>query len=179
MAKSCAGCGYYSAAPDETACPTCARALQTTFLPPPGSDTGPAVKWGPPLATPQTARYATYGPGQSFGGLGALFRNRFLFGLVAAPVLLCLRLAFGVGGGTDVQQRYDKVKTGMTVAQVETILYGDTRFHHPTRRSRQFNANGVGTMVYENGGLKLVVTFLNGRAVNQHIYDEDDSDEEP
>ncbi|MFO0809527.1 MAG: hypothetical protein U0746_12950 [Gemmataceae bacterium] len=172
MPKSCAGCGFYDATGEVATCEKCDRPLQTTFLPPPGADTGPTITWGPPLATPQTARYSSIGPG-SFDGIGSLFRYRFLIGIVVAPVLVGLRLAFGLGNTTDVEQRYDKVQIGMTTTQVEQILYSDTG-QRPTHRSRQFTQDGRGVMTYTKNGATVRVTFKNGRVSYKAIIDDGD-----
>lgn len=178
MAKSCAGCGYYDASGEVAACPTCDRPTQTTFLPPPGADIGTAVNWGPPLAR----RGRTAHVGQPFDVVDFLRRNRVLVGLLVAPVLLVLKLGFGISptgrGADDVQNRYDRVQVGMPVAQVEKILYGDVR-RPPQYRSRQFTRDGRGTMSYENDGVRLTVELQNGRVARKAITGGDLDDEEP
>jgi hypothetical protein len=178
MAKSCAGCGFYDATGDAATCPTCNRATQTTFLPPAGADIGPAIKWAPPLGRCDRAARA----GEPFNIVDFLARNRLMMGIMVAPVLICLKLAFGISptgrGADDVQKRYDRVQVGMTTAQVEQILYFDVR-RPPQRRSRQFLQDGSATMSYENDGVRLTVEFLNGRVARKAITGGDEGDEEP
>lgn len=178
MAKSCAGCGYYDETGDIAVCPTCNRATQTTFLPPPGTDTGLPIKWGPPLSSNRGAAQV----GSPLNIVDFLAKNRLLMGIVVAPILIVLKLAFGISplgrGADDVQKRYDRVQVGMTVAQVEQILYGDVR-KPPQRRSRVFARDGSATMSYENDGARLTVALQNGRVVRKTITGDDEGDEEP
>ncbi len=178
MAKSCASCGYYDASGEVAACPTCNRPTQTTFLPPPGANTGPAITLGPPLA--RCGRAANVG--QPLNIVDFLARNRVLIGILVAPVLLVLKLGFGVSptgrGADDVRNRCDRIQVGMTVAQVEKILYGDVRCP-PQYRSRKFTNDGRGTMAYENDGVRLTVELENGRVVRKTIAGDDRDDEEP
>jgi hypothetical protein len=163
MARACAGCGYYATG-DETGCPTCGRALQFTLLPPRGTPDTPAIK-----LPPQLSGGPTQGP--LYNGQGSLdllqwfSQNRMLAGIFVAPLVLLAMFVFGNSRGS-AREKFDAIRVGMTVDQVDSILRQSGGSGMRTL-SRRFTEDGGGEMTWSAGSMSITVRFRDGRVVSK------------
>lgn len=129
MARICYKCTEYDASGTLQMCPTCNVPMQFTLLPP---QDGPVAAMATPEAMPQlaTRRPSTMGGSPSvLQSLGFALRFRWLAGLVLIPVLVLGGfLGLNLGTGSSLKTRYDQIKVGMAVAQVEKILNPPTYY---------------------------------------------------
>jgi hypothetical protein len=182
MARICPQCKYYDASGQQDNCPADQTPLQFTLLPPPGVAAAPLP--GVPPPTPPTPRASSassgygsrYGSGwgAAWGGLSPFFRYRIIAGLVLIPIALVLGAFFGFGKDS-VKKKYDRIKVGMTMDEVEQILdpYPDPRSYRARYRAQgrwmadEGDDEGPGHWEWEEAGATISVDFMNGRVVRK------------
>ncbi len=130
MARVCNQCKAYDAEGALQTCPTCHIPMQFTLLPPQNAPVAPLTlseSTSQPLARHQSATAGS----QSFESLaGLVFRYRLFAGLVAIPLLVLGGfLGFNFNSGSSLKARYDQLKVGMEIQQVEDILSPPARYH--------------------------------------------------
>ena len=169
MARVCSQCNMYDAAGTLEACPSCQAPMRFTLLPPPRQNAAP-LTFSEHQAPAGPRRSAVSAGGTSLSELLVLaFRYRKLAGLVIIPfVLVCSFFGVKIGTGESFKSRYDQVRVGMDVDEVEDLL-NPPRFYRGRFRMPRHNIldcvpdEGPYTVHYsESGSGSITLDFRDG-----------------